>query len=376
MTRTAIVATVIVTSLAAGRTALAPPPAIFETLPGASQGQIRSRWLAPWVLVTNRTVGTNRTTIVQWLGEDGTVVREMSGPIAVHRGFISENPPPPGQTVVHAVNDDWTLVVPKKPGRPGFIHCSDDSQTFIHQFRPQRGRIAVDVYVLGTLVRTIGPFPSYKGNSIRIFPDGGMALLVSREDDHQMAQVVVADRYGRVRFRRDCAGPVTSPSASPDGTAVVVRPNVGGPGEHAFFFFDEKGRESFFNMGASADFVRWVPGTTTGIIMTRVVEGTRYHLVDCSSGRKIWTIPDPVPHPRVYASVVVAGDYVLFSAYDFAAVDLATGDLVARWQPEHRSQLRSSARICRIDGRLFIMTAEEFSEFDVDDITARRNGWK
>ncbi len=366
--------------LVANSSVARPPPPLRKTLPGLSQGRVESRWLAPYVLVTTERIGSNATTNVRWFSADGRVVREVSGgSVSAHPGFVSVFAD--GIATIHAVNGDWKLVLPKKPkkpGRPGFITATADSRTFVHEFHPLNDQIAVDVYVHGKLVNTIGPFRHYRGESVQLGEDGSIAVLVSNSDKNNVARVVVVDPGGNMRFQRQCTGPVHSPVPAPRGTAVLVRPNTGDATANTFIFYDESGGASSFNVGPNAVFVGWVPKTMSALICTSVGYKHRYHLVDCTNGETIWEIPDPNPHQGLSCAAIVVGGYVLFHGYEFAAVDTTDGKVVARWQPcaGRRPIGVNGAWFRKLGNRLFVISDDEFSEFSLEDIAAEKNGWK
>ena len=53
------------------------------------------------------------------------------------------------------------------------------------------------------------------------------------------------------------------------------------------------------------------------------------------------------------------------------------GGLVARWQADHRRKLDADRdRFLRLDGKLFFITPGEFTEFNLEDITRKKNGWQ
>jgi len=70
------------------------------------------------------------------------VTRELAGPgVDACAGFLSDYGAA-GPTY-YGIQSHWKLVLPKKGAEAGYIAAA--GETFIHQFHPQRGQIAVDI---------------------------------------------------------------------------------------------------------------------------------------------------------------------------------------------------------------------------------------
>src|SRR4051794_39515065 len=181
----------------------AVPPPEPRNLPGEVKGRVRTRWLAPFVSVTTRSLGPVGTTTVQWFTPDGKLARELAGPnVDAHPGYVYEHGE--GKGTIHAVSGGWKIALPKKPGPAGYVTATEDSRTFLHEFHPREGEVAADVYRDGKLAATIGPFLPYQGQDVQLGADGSLALLVWKDEDKKTAQVVVARPDAKVRFRVDC----------------------------------------------------------------------------------------------------------------------------------------------------------------------------
>jgi hypothetical protein len=60
------------------------------------------------------------------------------------------------------------------------------------------------------------------------------------------------------------------------------------------------------------------------------------------------------------------------------AVDLKTGKTSARWRPEPLQAAhgeRAEPWLFEQDGQLYLMTRQEFSEINFDDLAAKKRGW-
>ncbi|HEV2454605.1 MAG TPA: hypothetical protein VGY98_10100, partial [Verrucomicrobiae bacterium] len=62
----------------------------------------------------------------------------------------------------------------------------------------------------------------------------------------------------------------------------------------------------------------------------------------------------------------------------FYAVDAGDGKLIARWpgQFPHRYAGRLRDHFLQLGDELYYVTTDEFSEINLDDIRAKRNGWE
>ncbi|HVS36810.1 MAG TPA: hypothetical protein VMS17_14715 [Gemmataceae bacterium] len=367
-----------------------PPPAP-RIMPGEVQGRVQSRWLAPYVSVTTRSVGATAATSVQWLTPEGKLDHEAAGPnIDAHAGYIYEYGD--GGGVIHGLNGDWTIVLPRKPGPAGYITATEDGRAFVHEFHPKEDEIAADVYVAGKQLGAVGPFLQYKGQDVQLGSDGSLALLAWKDADKKKPQVIAVGPDGKVRFRADCDGPIISPMPAPDGSGVLVHVNASGDARNLFLFYTKDGKASSLVVGPNAGLLAWLPGTTTALMHTSIGYDYRFHLIDWSSGKRLWEIPDPEAArvPGELPSVDVGSDWLLIGGLESVkqqdqaaavrsihALDPKTGQVVAHWLPEPPNLAsRAGGRFLRHGKILFLVTDEEFSEVNADDIAARKNGWR
>jgi hypothetical protein len=351
---------------------------------------VRTRWLAPYVSVTTRSIGSGSTTTVQWFTPEGKLARDVAGSnVTAHPGYVYDYGE--GKGTIHGVNGDWKIRLPRKPGPAGYITATEDGRTFVHEFHPEEGQVAADVYRDGKLACTLGPFPQYQAQDVHLGADGSLALLAWREKE-KTAQVVVAGPDARVQFRADCEGPVLSPIPAPEGAGVLVQANAGGQARNTFTYYDRTGKLSSLNVGPNAGFLAWLPGTARALMHTSVGYDYRFHLIDWATGKRVWDVPDPNPArvPGSLPPVAVLKDCVLIGGLKYVpwdvhevsvrgidALDPKTGQVVARWSPEPlHQQGRDEGRFLNLDGKLFLVTDEEFGVINPDDITAKKNGWK
>lgn len=144
-----------------------------------------------------------------------------------------------------------------------------------------------------------------------------------------------------------------------------------------------------------------IPGTRKALFWTSLgYETNRYHLIDQNSGKQLWDIPCPggvnalaiglTPKFIVFAVAELyqpgpwRGSGWLFDnngkewIRTFYAINVEDGKIAARWQEGHPRQYNDAERdkFLLLNNKLYFVTSDEFTEFNFDDVTAKRNGWK
>ncbi|MEM7393627.1 MAG: hypothetical protein AAF492_14875, partial [Verrucomicrobiota bacterium] len=175
----------------------APPPALDPEWPGRSMGEVRTWWLAPYVRASTGKIGERGETRVTWFDREGGVIRDVAGDL--QPGFVTTRANDVNR--IYGVNEPWSFVLPKKPGRSGSIRSTRNSRTLIHEYYPEPGMIAVDIYIHGDLVKTLGPFVNDPLGGAELGEDGSIAMLIREGPEKQQAQVLTADPDGKIRFR-------------------------------------------------------------------------------------------------------------------------------------------------------------------------------
>jgi len=367
------------------------PPLSPKNMPGQVQGQVRTCWLAPYVIASTESVGPVRMTTVRWLTPAGAIDRELVGPdVGAQPGFVMEFRH--GGTVIHGVNGKWKIDLPKKTGPDGYVTSNENGQPFVHEFHPKEGEIAADVYAEGKLVGTVGPYIQYQGQDVQVGASGSLALLTWKNQEKKTVQVIGVGPDGQERFRADCDGPVISPQPNLDGAGVIVQANAGGDSQNTFTFYNKSGKVSSFKPGPNARFVAWLPGTTQALFETSIGYTFRLHLIDWQNGKRLWESADPSPARVTWgsASITLDREYVLLGGLEYVswgdhqepirsiyALDTKSGRVVAHWLPVPLYQRSSDAgRFLRLGKRLYVVTDTEFSEIDLTEIAAKKNGWQ
>jgi hypothetical protein len=150
--------------------------------------------------------------------------------------------------------------LPPRAGPAGYLTSSEDGRTFVDEFHPKEGEIAVDVYVEGKPVASVGPYIQYQGQDVKVGSNGSLALLIWKDQQKKVAKAVAVGPDGKERFRADCDGPVISPQPALDGTAVLVQTNAGGRGSEHVHVLQQIGERFITERRATCS----LPGVAAG----------------------------------------------------------------------------------------------------------------
>jgi hypothetical protein len=299
-------------------------------------------------------------------------------------GFVSDNS---GPQIIYGLHEDWRIEVPKKPGRPGFINATPDSRVFHHNYRPEDRMIAVDVYLHGELVGTVGPYHLYRGDVT--LSERGDAALLAREGPNGPVQVVVFDERAKVRFTTRCDDPVMHPAVTPAADGVLLEVNTGEQPQQ-FTFYQTTGKARSLGIGPNARLLDWVPGTHRAVFVTSIGDKNRYRLIDWDTGSTVWEIADPCPRGNPDArSVVALQDFVITCGSEYIndehpvtiptlyAISTKNGELLASWRPDFGPIVSiAGGSLLKLRDKLYFVSDTYASEVDLDDIAAKRNGWE
>lgn len=347
-----------------------PPPPPGPDLPGQNEGKIEAYWLAPYVRVTKGFGGTT----VAWFTDDGRVKRqtEASG---IEPGFvILPGSIGHGETIL-GVNEDWEITLSPEPApiqsrysMSGYITSTPDSRVFVHEYHPQGGMIALDIYVHGKLANTVGPYFQHLGDEVALNDDGSASLVTWGNEFKTNVQTVALDVNGAI--------------VAPGDTQLRL-----GPGP---------------DLGPNPLCVGRIPRTHESLFWTSIgFEANRYHLIDGDTGKQLWDIACPGGGQPL--SIGLTPKFIIFSVAElygpggpwrgsewvfrnskrdwirtFYAVNVQDGRTVARWQEGCPRRYCDSdyGHFLWLKDQLFYITADEFTKLNFDDILAKRNGWQ
>jgi hypothetical protein len=362
-------------------------------MPGEVLGGVQSRWLAPYVLEFSFGVGANASQhqgarLVRWLNRDGSIRKELSGRnLVTQPGYAATYDA--GLMVVHGFNQDWTLTLTNTAHHDGYLPCTPDSRVLAYQHDPIPGQLAVDIYVMGKLASSLGPFPKYRDEFIRLADHGCLALLTapSNAPVAGASRVVVAGPDGQPRFQVQCDKPVRSPEVAPGGTGVLVVPND--TSATSFEFYCPTGKVSSFGVGPNGRFVAWVNDNWKAVFETSIGHDESYRLVDCATATTLWQAALPHAGHSVTGGIAVHGGYLVISLFEYVdsgghtvpirtlyTLDPRTGRLFGEWRPNYYSDFKiGRGELLSLSQHLYLIGDEEFSEISLADIAQHRNGW-
>lgn len=400
-----------------------PPSSQWPSdLPDTGKGTIDVGWIAPYVQASK---AFGKTTVT-WFARDGQVERQASvSDVNPASGFMEIIGHP---NVAEGINEDWRIT-PRKvelhPSSPDECDAKStpDSRVFVYQYNSKPGMVGLDIYIHGKRVNTLGPFfPCYPSHEVVLNDDGSAALLIAKtnvqfnpnapgKDGNSLraelsaihrlgAQIIALNTNGEVRFKTDCGNAVWDPIVAPNGVGVLLRPNTG-TNQSTFMWFNEKGELHSMDISPNPYCVGWIPQTCQSLFMTRLgFETTHLELIDWSAGKRLWDIP--LPGGGEMLAVGLTPKLILLSVAEsypsgvshnanesllqngqewvriFYAVDVQNGKIIARWRGlfPHRYSDRSRDHFLRLDGKLFYIMADEFTELNLKDISAKEHGWK
>jgi len=300
----------------------------------------------------------------------------------VSGGFVSDS------GVAHGLYADWWIEVPKKPGKPGLINANSDSRVFHQNFDPEPNMIAVDVYLLGQLAGTVGPFHRYRAESARLTSEGNAGLLVRESADGPL-QVVVFDENARIRFQVACEDKQRNPAVTPDGNGILLEANTGELPQ-VYSFYKSSGKVQSLGIGPNARLLDWVPGTHQAVFVTSVGYDNRYRLIDWNTGKTLWDVGDPCRRVNPVARAVVAlQDYVLTCGAEYIneehpvtiptlyALSTKSGEVVARWWPNFGPIVGyDGGTLLELNGKLYFVSNDYVGEIRLEEIASKANGWE
>jgi len=371
-----------------------PPRPPGPNLPGVSRGKLETYWIAPYVRVST---AFGRPTVA-WFSKDGNIQRqtEASG---IEPGFISVTAQKGSGETIWGVNEDWQITLPVRVGESGYTTSTPDSRVFIEEFHPEYGLIALNIYLHGKLTTTVGPFQQYKADQVQLSDDGSASLTIWKDETRTTAQIIGLDTNGIIRFRVDCDDLVINKGVAPDGSGALLS-SSSGLNEFTFVWYTSRGKLHSLEITPNPYLVGWVPKAHRSLFSTSVgYQSRHYQLIDWDKSEKLWEIPAPGTGKML--AIGITPELLLFEEAElykpgswrgadwafrsdgkawvrtFYAVSVQDGRLVARWQSKDPRRIMNGDRdrFLWINGRLFYITDNEFTELNLDDIASQRNGW-
>lgn len=290
------------------------------------------------------------------------------------------------------VDNMTARVLHKGRGDGGYVAWTTDSTVLARQYYPNEGETVVEMYLKGKRLTTLGPFVPYEAEQINLSSDASLALLVRKTKEAKSAQVVAVGPDGKVRIQAECGQSVCSPIAAPAARGVLVRLNLPGNGYDTFVFYDKSGKVSSLRIGPNPHFLAWAPDSSKSVFLTSVGYKYRYQLINWRTGTIVWDVPDPAAGlwQTAVPRTALIGDYILLCGLEFMklgeregpvrsiyALHLTDGQTVAHWLPEPNCHFSTDwGKFARLGRKLFILWGPEFAEVRLEDIEAKKGGWR
>ncbi|UCG62454.1 MAG: hypothetical protein JSV52_03980 [Candidatus Zixiibacteriota bacterium] len=415
-THTSIIQSIIVT-LAVLLTSVpviaGPPPRIGvpSSYPGEIAGSSSMRWAAPYVLLEEVTIADKPTRKVTWYSKDGDILKEVSGERLQDNSYIVQRIA--DTTLIHSVHSTQsTKLLRLGDVKDSYIHVQDCGKHFYRQYRNAQGTYT-DFYSNGSLVGTYGPHSGTHGISLGIGNSGSFVYSKLDSTAEHLCRVVSVDSIGNEVFSFNAEGPLAGLAPSPNGDHVIVyynfdHPKVRHATAFAYFYSDDKITK--VPLERYSGFLEWVPETATVIVYNKVEERDVFSLLALNTGKFVWSVNDPIEYhsPMVHRVIwVITNDYLILSGMAIresiahgpvipndlrgtirmlAAIDIKTGELVAKWyEPTFSGRWRigtgmpampyTGGRLIWYDNELYHVTDLNFSKIDFSEIKNLENGW-
>jgi hypothetical protein len=196
---------------------IVPASQLPSDLPDKGEGKVDAYWVTPYV----RAIKALGKTTVAWFSRDGGIERQSTVD-NIQAGYANLAG---AKWTAQGINEDWRITPhPAANGPVGsYATSTPDSRVFVDEFSPKPGFVALDIYIHGKRVNTMGPFlPGPLSNEVILNDDGSAGLLVWKNEAKTGMDIVVMDANGSIRFRTDCGRDVWSPIVAPDGAGVLL----------------------------------------------------------------------------------------------------------------------------------------------------------
>jgi len=382
---------------------------IGPTEPGPSVGKFTSYWVGPRVRISEERAGKTSKMTATWYSEDG--MASTRGIRYVQQGFVGALED--DELVQYGINEPWRIVTPKESGSgigpdskgrvrslAGITRATPDSRVLVRQFCPRGGEIALEIHVHGEATPTIGPFTQYLGRSEELGEDGSTAMLVWKDDEEKVPQLVVTDSAGKLSFRIDCEGTDRSPTPGPDGLGAIVPAPGASAHRNWYSWYTREGKVRTLELTPEPRVIGWLPGTQRSLCSTSIGYAHRFEMIDWETGSKVWDVPCPgegyplasgltpklviLAVAELYKGGAWSGEsWVLENGRTeyiraFYALNPNDGSVVARWQAKYpgRWSGREREQFLRLGEKFYFVTINEVVELRENDILLGKSGWE
>jgi len=361
----------------------------IHAYPGEGSASTSTRWLAPFVQVTETVWGEpccgdgHAENVVRWFDPNGKEIFALSNVQEAREEFVEVG------NVVYGTGYRWQHTIENRKGWDSSLLATRDSRFMLRVFELDRKMFEVQLFDQGTLVGQYGPFKiSWKATGKYLAEDGH--LVFGRATDNPNETVLVAILPdGSVSFETTVQG--YCHVLAFDGTTLLVEDlNQLKSTRHA-----KRPIRSFCAQGETASFIIpghsfrcWIPGSSRAVFGA---VGWGYYLmvVDCFTGNVEWMRREEETRVSGWApaTCVVSGVLLMSSLeasrpqdlpiHTIRAFDVDTGTLVGRWHEGLRgTNMSVYSRFVKSDEEIYWITPDEFSKLSIDDIRNQSHGWE
>jgi hypothetical protein len=359
--------------LAASPVAGAVPSSPPDWWDGSPGGMVNSRWIAPGVSATPTGSG-GRTEIIRWLDDRGHVIRERRGEVSSQYVVVSG----PASSTYYGLTQDWKIDLPKRVAGRLFFYADPLGRDQV-VFERQVDVFYLTRYELGRRQWRKGPFHDFPA-SVVWMGRGRVAVVqsVPRGED-----VIVLDERGDVAARIEKEKWLYIAAVHEDGVLLH-------DGRGLFRWVRDDGKGTEFTV-RDARFREWLPGPGPVGTFLDHDNGARVRVVDCASGRLLWSAVPPWPR-RDWSVDVAAQEDLLFvlsiggdpdlsesptPQLNLDAYDARTGAGVARWTGGSRSVRGDARDVCffRKGNDLWLLSDDRYAKVSPEQARHHGGGW-
>jgi hypothetical protein len=377
----------LICTLNVAQSALAGMPAIYR-YPGEGSASTSTRWLAPFVQVTEIVWGDpccgdgHAENVVRWYDPNGQEIFALSNVQEAREDYVVAG------NLLYGTAHRWKHTLESREGWDSTLLVTRDSRFMLREFELDRKKFEVQLFDRGRLVGQYGAFErSWKGTQHYFAEDGHLVLSRATDDPSETVLMAILPN-GAVSFETTVHG--SFHVLAFNGTTLLVEDLKQIKEARRFNrrirSFAAQGETSSF-MIPGHSFCCWIPGSSRAVFRAFGC-GKYLMVVDCFTGGVEWIRREETRVCGWSPATLVVSNLLLISSLEdsrpqdlpiltIRAFDVDMGTLVGRWHEGTRGETMSVySRFVKSDEEIYWITPSEFSKISVDDIRNHRYGWK
>ncbi|MEZ5063436.1 MAG: hypothetical protein R3B81_01825 [bacterium] len=357
--------------------------------PGPPIGEIRSTWLFPYVRsVTEGISGSDEgeevccrvgKTTLRWYARDGSILHEVTG-VATWLKVWGDSQEIFGKFPYYEMDSPHRESV-----APAFLDTSRSGAVVLAGYYPDSHSVSLDLYRLGHLSRTCGPYEvTCPRNPALGVQDSGAFSVTIPGCAGDSARVILVDPGGEVTAHLLVANP-RGVAVDPLGRGAVI---------------ERSGQDGTIWMAPGLDPVALDLPSGSAHVLCWAGDGALFHerssdgspflvLIDLATGRQSWRVADAARADRLNDLAVAAGDWIYLyeleltsgteqvsGAHKISVRSVASGEVVYVWRGQAEAPPPRAGRILEVAGEIYFLTDSEFARVDPMDVETEAHGWK